>query len=161
MCILPYHEFSCKKVIRHFWRHSALVAELGCPHQGGSHPERPVWLHSTNFAVGRLPPSPTTGICHCGGAPRGVGTSWARVYSHRNHICKEANVVTVSVGFYLKKPIKRDLSLKRKRSFRVTASLVRAAKLCNQSRVSPKVKNHFFTWKLVIAYPCLEKIKQN
>ena len=59
------------------------------------------------FAVGRLPPSPTTGICHCGGAPRGVGTSWARVYSHRNHICKEANVVTVSVGFYLKKPIKK------------------------------------------------------
>ena len=52
MCILPYHEFSCKKVIRHFWRHSALVAELGCPHQGGSHPERPVWLHLTNFAVG-------------------------------------------------------------------------------------------------------------
>ena len=138
MCILPYHEFSCKKVIRHFWRHSALVAELGCPHQGGSHPERPVWLHSTNFAVGRLPPSPTTGICHCGGAPRGVGTSWARVYSQRNHICKEANVVTVSVGFYLKKPIKKRPIAKEETTPKVLSVRVRQSRpsptLCTQKR---------------------------
>ena len=83
------------------------------------------------FAVGRLPPSPTTGICHCGGAPRGVGTSWVRVYSHRNHICKEANVVTVSVGFYLKKPIKKRPIAKEETTPKVLSVRVR------QSRPSP------------------------